>query len=73
MKKSIVLLEILVGLLTLIIGIITMYPLRFFNVQTGAEIMMFGIPLLGVTMLIVGIFRLTSVFSFETLSLAKKN
>jgi len=67
-----IVLEFLVGLLALIIGIVTLYPFKFFNLGIGAEIMFYGVTLLAVAMLIVGIFRLASVFSFETLSLPKK-
>jgi len=68
MKKGIEILEILVGLLALIIGIVTLYPLKFSNTQgIGGQII-----LLGVALLVVGIFRLASVFSYENLGLAKK-
>jgi hypothetical protein len=72
MKKSMTVLEILLGLLVLIIAIVNLYPFKFFNIQTGAEIMMYGIILSGVSMLIVGSFRLASVYSYESLSLAEK-
>ena len=72
MKTSMMLLEILVGLLVLIIGIINLFPFKFFNVPTGATIMLYGIIIAGVTMLVVGAFGLSRVYSYETLSLAKK-
>ena len=67
-----IILEILVGLFAFVIGIVTLYPFKFFSIGIGAEIMVYGITLLAVAMLVVGVFRLSSVFSFETLSLPKK-
>ena len=70
MKKSIFILEILVGLLALIAAYITLYPFRLGVI--GTFIFAFGTIIIALVMLVVGIFRLDSVFSFETLSLAKK-
>jgi hypothetical protein len=72
MKKSMVTLEILVGLLTLIATAITLYPFKFFGIRTGGMILFFGIIISAVTLLVVGIFRLASVFSYGSLSLAIK-
>ncbi len=70
--EKFVTLELLVGLLTLLLTIITMYPFRFFDMRTGGAIFVFGIIISGLTLLLVGIFRLASFLSYEALSLAKK-
>jgi hypothetical protein len=71
MKKSWAILEILVGLLVLITAIITLYPFKFFNIQTGAGIMAYGTVISALILLIVGVF-LAIVFSYKSSSLAKK-
>ena len=71
MKKSMVILEILVGLLALIVAVLGLYPFLF-GIPFGVQLMMFGTIILGVTILVVGIFGAARVFSYETLSLAKK-
>jgi hypothetical protein len=70
--KKLLILEILVGLLTLIMTIVTMYPFGLFGIRNGGIILVFGIIISGITLLMVGIFRLANVFSRETLSLAQK-
>jgi len=70
--KKFVSLELLVGLLTLSMTIITMYPFRFFGTRTGGTIFVFGIIFSGLTLLLVGIFRFASFFSYEAFSLTKK-
>jgi hypothetical protein len=70
MKKSMLILEILVGLLALITAYITLYPFKLGAI--GTFIFAFGTIIVASTMLVVGIFRMANVFSFETLSLAKK-
>lgn len=72
MKRYVIVSEILVGLLALIIGIIFLYLFRFFSIRIGGEIMVYGTVILALTLLAVGIFRLVSVFSFETSSLTRK-
>ena len=62
MKKSLLIIEILVGLLALIIGLIVLYPLRFFSIRIGGKIMVTGTIILGITLLVIGIFRLSSGF-----------
>jgi hypothetical protein len=71
MKKSMLILEILVGLLVLIVAVVGLYPL-IFGIPFGVQFMVFGTIILGITILAVGIFGVASVFSYETLSLAKK-
>ena len=70
--KKFVTLEFLVGLLTILMSILTMYPFKFFGMRTGGTIFVFGIAFSGLTLLLVGIFRLASVFPYEALSLDKK-
>ena len=55
--KKFVTLEFLVGLLTILLTIITMYPFKFFGMRTGGTIFVFGITFSGLTLLLVGIFR----------------
>lgn len=72
LMKKLLTLEILVGLLTLIMTIVTMYPFGLFGIRNGGIILVFGIMISGITLLMVGGFRLANVFSQGTLSLAQK-
>ena len=72
MKDSWAIEEILVGFLVLITTVMTWYPFKFFNAQTGIGIMFFyGIVVSALVLLIVGVFMLVSAFSYDSLSLAK--
>ena len=68
--KKLIISEILTGLLALTMAIITLYHFKLGAI--GTYIFAFGTIIIASTMLVVGIFRLANVFSFEPLSLAKK-
>jgi len=53
----------LIGLLALILSFVLLFPLKFFGIQTGTEIVINGFAIFSIAILIIGIYRLSNSFS----------